>query len=396
MIINKFLKYTWKNEWIHPYESIYSIIEKFKAANVFTSSEMSKILNMPPSVYTAKTHFNKEFNVFRNVAFSLSYTNNISEDNILDIFTNVEKFLDIKIKYCPTCIKQGYHSVLHQLTFLDKCPIHNDDLVYLCECRSSYLITYKSKLPAYHCKCGKSLPVPKIEECIMNLWRKKFQFPNILHSNIKYIKIIDYFNYPNRDLGMDGIKLNEKLKKVLVDLFFKGFSDINPVLKLQNDTHASTESFFAYIIHNFIIKKYGTNECLKTYWLLQGYGSMKITDDIRKNYDIDLIAYFYLLEELLGKNRIDLIYPNSIEYGILDEKDLSSYHNFIKYELNDVCYEVRNYVYKRLIMERHFQIKKYMLEKNILPDTQFVIELKDSFPIFVIMLDQAGSIYLYD
>jgi len=38
MIINEFSKYTWKNEWVHPYESFFSIIEKFKKVNVFSSS----------------------------------------------------------------------------------------------------------------------------------------------------------------------------------------------------------------------------------------------------------------------------------------------------------------------------------------------------------------------
>ena len=52
------------------------------------------------------------------------------------------------LKYCPICMKHGFHSVFHQLTFFDKCLIHGVDLLDNCpNCFKK--IPYKFKMSSY-------------------------------------------------------------------------------------------------------------------------------------------------------------------------------------------------------------------------------------------------------
>lgn len=37
------------------------------------------------------------------------------------------------LKYCPTCAEVGYHSVLHEVQWLDRCPIHEEYLLAHCD-----------------------------------------------------------------------------------------------------------------------------------------------------------------------------------------------------------------------------------------------------------------------
>lgn len=67
------------------------------------------------------------------------------------------KYMRDTLYYCPKCIKLGYHSIAHQINFLDKYIFHNIPLNYQCpNCNkeSSYIINFKNKESAFKCSCG--------------------------------------------------------------------------------------------------------------------------------------------------------------------------------------------------------------------------------------------------
>jgi len=258
------------------------------------------------------------------------------------------------------------------------------------------MITYKSNIHAYFCKCGKSLDNPQIVDAITELWIKPISFPKVNHQNMTSIKIIDYYNFREKRINNVTTKLNENLQMVLKDLFFNGFSSVLPAIKLKNENYVDVEAFFAKQINEFIINKYGIQECKRNYFLPEGYGYIKVTDEIKENYNLELIAYYFLMTELLGKDRIDLLYHYDDIFVFSNNKDSSSYRDFIRSEMNHICNGITDYIYKKLIYHRHAQIKNFMLDNEIIPETGFIVEFTDDFPTFVMVSDQDGYIYLYE
>lgn len=59
-----------------------------------------------------------------------------------------------QLRGCKQCYRQGFHSALYQLTFLECCPIHNEPLILGClECRfaEAYCITPTLSRNGYRC-----------------------------------------------------------------------------------------------------------------------------------------------------------------------------------------------------------------------------------------------------
>ena len=63
------------------------------------------------------------------------------------------------LRICPTCVSEGYHSVVHQLAGLERCPIHRRKIVEHCPaCRRSLGVYAVGGTCGFGCSsCGKSL-----------------------------------------------------------------------------------------------------------------------------------------------------------------------------------------------------------------------------------------------
>ena len=65
------------------------------------------------------------------------------------------------LRYCPTCIKQGFHSALFQLRWVTACPLHHEDLQDHCpQCGAAipYELTHHALQAIYGCPaCGYKL-----------------------------------------------------------------------------------------------------------------------------------------------------------------------------------------------------------------------------------------------
>ena len=59
------------------------------------------------------------------------------------------------LKLCPTCMKQGVHLSVHQMSWMLNCPVHNEPLLRACRCGTpKYTLTPKSKNGDALCRCG--------------------------------------------------------------------------------------------------------------------------------------------------------------------------------------------------------------------------------------------------
>ena len=96
--------YTWKSEYILPYESQWSIRAKFCYLNGESYINFAKI--------------NKEKKIIGYLNIPMYIQNNG--------FMNM---LKSQVYICPLCIKSGYHSVFHQYKVLKHCFIHSSTLL---------------------------------------------------------------------------------------------------------------------------------------------------------------------------------------------------------------------------------------------------------------------------
>lgn len=126
----------WDKSWVRPYESIWSIFNTYKAVNVISDyTTLMKAIGINPNARVTHDYF-ISYGIFCNVS------NKVNDlENILSNFTpewykaqleeitskkDISEFFSDKISYCPECMKNGYHSIFHQLKGLQNCPFHKN------------------------------------------------------------------------------------------------------------------------------------------------------------------------------------------------------------------------------------------------------------------------------
>ncbi len=111
-------KYTWKKDWVRPYESSFGILLTFCKVNTIDGLKAIIRLLGPESVEDYTEIFVPEWYVRQ-----------------MQMFLNIDErvrdsMLEKRIVYCPKCMMFGYHSILHQLYNMKICPFHNIPLEY--------------------------------------------------------------------------------------------------------------------------------------------------------------------------------------------------------------------------------------------------------------------------
>ncbi|MGC4379222.1 hypothetical protein WD019_20245 [Fictibacillus sp. Mic-4] len=163
--------FTWRKEWISPYESPWSIFEKFKYANRATVKDLFDLFGTTYSKSLKASNLSqKACNLITlegldesllKKAFGLS----IKEVNrrTINMLTNIfqkddqQLYFHTILKLCPKCIKIGYHSIFHQFSLVHRCPFHNVSFVEGCpKCKRTmfYQLTDRYTKEPFQCKCG--------------------------------------------------------------------------------------------------------------------------------------------------------------------------------------------------------------------------------------------------
>lgn len=124
----------WDTSWVRPFESLWSILNTYKTVNVIYENTVA----MTAIGANMKTIVTREHFLNCGIFCNLSSTKNDISGIIsrltprwyqqqLETFIpqkEVSLFFSDKISYCPKCMQNGYHSILHQLKGLKKCPFY--------------------------------------------------------------------------------------------------------------------------------------------------------------------------------------------------------------------------------------------------------------------------------
>lgn len=112
--------YTWRISTLNEFESGFGIIEKFRYLNQIDMREFMNLLQLNQSMFEIKQ------------IIEMQNTKMIDQ---LSFITNSEKsitYIEQRIRYCPICIKYGFHSYLHQFSLTDICIYHKTKLYECC------------------------------------------------------------------------------------------------------------------------------------------------------------------------------------------------------------------------------------------------------------------------
>lgn len=333
--------------------------------------------------------YNDESCIFRKTLFKLDLNNYNKKSYKLDIFDSLNSLIDKRIRYCPKCIKIGYHSIHHQLVFYDKCSIHNIKLHYMCECNDSYLIRSIGSNRAYSCPtCNSSLlDVPDVKDGIIKIWKKPLHIPEINHDNIEKISVINYYHDITQYLNEDII-IDNKIKTILKELYMNGYTNISSV-----DYHLNINSYnnIQSLIHQYIIDTYGMEEYRRN----RNYINLFYHESINKNnINIDIISAIFLLREISNEKNINAIY--NYEMNLRNRFPISFQEDYVKTRLSHiVSREIKEYIYLELIKERFKQIKMMIMNKELIPAQVHIFDDVNTYPIFIVVKEIDGKETLY-
>lgn len=178
--------FTWNSTWILPYESGWSIFEKFKQANVINSRELlkefgtSSVVKLKGDIIGRRRRdllnlegFNHQYlektlgvDIYKHTQYYLM--------NMVGMFSSKTKFRYLireVFTYCTECLRRGYHSLLHQFQFVDRCPYHMSELNNICtSCghKMFFELSNHKHSGGFLCRCSKSLVT--IEEYDSSTW----------------------------------------------------------------------------------------------------------------------------------------------------------------------------------------------------------------------------------
>jgi hypothetical protein len=183
----------WIEDSIRPYESLWSVLNRFFALNVINSAAFAKeffthgwfssistsVLGNPPSFshekfYAALGLTPKEYS-----PLDLSYLKNA--------LLAVEK---TSLKYCPVCINFYYHSIFFQLSWMKVCPVHSVELINICPHCGHFLddrITASITKKPYSCT--------NCETELLKVNRKAALFPPNLEGSEKLKEVNEWCNF---------------------------------------------------------------------------------------------------------------------------------------------------------------------------------------------------------
>lgn len=171
--------FTWNNKWKSSFESPWGIIEKIKFYNNISSKDFISHFGTEKKTKNFTVDYKNLIDLpkindelfMSHFKFSLKAHNlNALSHLLAPLYDGLDKpydYLNKQLLFCPSCIKNGYHSIFHQAKFTNKCPFHNEKLVQVCnKCSTEGEYHYKKQLQyeikisnsflTFECTCGSS------------------------------------------------------------------------------------------------------------------------------------------------------------------------------------------------------------------------------------------------
>ncbi|MNW37247.1 hypothetical protein D3C74_142860 [compost metagenome] len=157
--------------------------------------DLYRLLAFDESIFEQKLGFKLlQYNEFtlKNIAGFLQggeLVQRRKEDFTLHYFKN-------SLSICLRCLKDGYHSILHQFEFITHCPFHNSSLLSNCpSCNLSipYALSDSPFEQPYTCKCGYIFKLIKNNCALSSHWGK------YTTSDIKDPQVLNWVNMSEQE-----------------------------------------------------------------------------------------------------------------------------------------------------------------------------------------------------
>ncbi len=161
---------TWHAGSVLPFASLWHTLHRVMSLNAMRTKELPQLLEgswQMPSVRSVDTHFNEVAYGYgsdrssavntRQLACTLGEPAHAFEWSHLGRLPLALRNLVLpKPRLCPICAAQGYHSALFSIRALDRCPIHQCNLVSHCRCGQEFEPTLRVGQATFagQCRCG--------------------------------------------------------------------------------------------------------------------------------------------------------------------------------------------------------------------------------------------------
>ncbi|TLS52505.1 hypothetical protein FE782_11140 [Paenibacillus antri] len=205
--------YTWRKEWISPYESLWGILEKFKFANSATVKDIFNVFGTD-YVKNLKTH------IISKKHRECIHLSGLDGDLVESVFLqpiikineryieqmvgslprshSMRSYIRDELYFCPECIKTGHHSLFHQFKLLHECPYHQIPLHKGCvSCKKSlpFELSDNFTKEPFRCLCGQSFLEEKIEKSYLPAWNQ------VSLNDLRSIEMITWLNFDGWQLS---------------------------------------------------------------------------------------------------------------------------------------------------------------------------------------------------
>ena len=117
--------YTWNKSWVRPFESPLSAYINFCSINALTTNQILKLWGCKQS--SGVNHYDNQMNCYVRIADdAIDKIKTIILPDDYYYFPAIYGAINYisTFRYCPECLKQGYHSLSSQIPTEHKCPIH--------------------------------------------------------------------------------------------------------------------------------------------------------------------------------------------------------------------------------------------------------------------------------
>jgi hypothetical protein len=143
----------WRAQWVNKYESLWSLIRKFAILNFASARDVKGIFardrteqprSKPSCRFDGDLRFFGSLDPVR-LARVLNLSESVLREALVDYYVKRREALHVSadvLRFCPACLKNGFHSAMYQLLFVKNCPLHGDSLRSHCQACSLRHVPY--------------------------------------------------------------------------------------------------------------------------------------------------------------------------------------------------------------------------------------------------------------
>lgn len=156
----------WRDDWVTGWDSIYGLLSKFAKLNSIDASTLvgnflrcdtgrKTVLVKNPEIDLRSSDFLDSQLIASIMRLD---PDSVARAFTADVFPNGQRKIATFLRWCPECMRSGFHAAVHQVDFLSSCPLHGERMQTECpRCHATQ--PYRLSRPTFDkpfacCKCG--------------------------------------------------------------------------------------------------------------------------------------------------------------------------------------------------------------------------------------------------